>query len=147
MKKSGKDAFFWTKRLEKAEISLRPSIFANFIQFFFAHRSPCLTRSCSSARFASFHLSIVPTRYPVIRRIRSNPTPSPNFSLLFCSFIMTSSCNIIRYPGMQAFQDTSFLICRFPTAGSARPRVFRSGDIHLRLHRHIHRQGLCPRDD
>lgn len=36
----------------------------------------CLTRSRSSARLASFHLSRVPTKYPVIRRMRSNGTPS-----------------------------------------------------------------------
>ena len=37
----------------------------------------CFTRSFSSAFFASFHWSIVPTRYPVMRRIRWNGTPFP----------------------------------------------------------------------
>ena len=32
----------------------------------------CLTLSVTSERFASLKLSRVPTRYPVIRRIRSN---------------------------------------------------------------------------
>lgn len=36
----------------------------------------CLTRSASSAALALFHCSIVPTRYPVMRRILSKGTCS-----------------------------------------------------------------------
>ena len=38
---------------------------------FFCNYIPCLTRSASSADLASFHWSMLPTRYPVIRRMRS----------------------------------------------------------------------------
>jgi hypothetical protein len=54
MKKSGKDAFFWTKRLEKAEISLRPSIFANFTQSF------CLSEPVFDAVVLFGALAIIP---------------------------------------------------------------------------------------
>lgn len=37
----------------------------------------CFTLSRTSARFALLNRSTVPTRYPVIRRMRSNFTPSP----------------------------------------------------------------------
>ena len=39
----------------------------------------CFTRSMTSACFASLKRSTVPTRYPVMRRIRLNFTPSPAF--------------------------------------------------------------------
>ena len=42
----------------------------------------CFTRSCSSARLALLKRSSVPTRYPVMRRMRSNGTPSPTRSFL-----------------------------------------------------------------
>ena len=38
------------------------------------HYNPCFTRSCSSARFASFQRFIPPTKYPVMRRMRSKGT-------------------------------------------------------------------------
>ena len=38
------------------------------------HYNPCFTRSCSSARFASFQRFMPPTRYPVMRRMRSKGT-------------------------------------------------------------------------
>ena len=44
--------------------------------------SVCFTRSCSSCCLASFHLSVVPVRYPVILRILSNLMPSPNCLLV-----------------------------------------------------------------
>ena len=50
----------------------RRRLFLQALQRRFSYR-PCLTRSLSSARLASLKRSSVPTRYPVMRRMRSKP--------------------------------------------------------------------------
>lgn len=52
------------------------------------HERPyiCFTRSLTSAFLPSLNLSMVPTRYPVILRTRSNFTPSPTLPFFTITF-------------------------------------------------------------
>ena len=50
----------------------------------------CFTLSRTSARFALLNRSTVPTRYPVIRRMRSNFTPSPTLPSIIGKWLHSS---------------------------------------------------------
>ena len=69
-------SFGWTCSLRLCCCPVCWTAFANWSAMR-AGSTECFTRSASSARLALLKRSIDPTRYPVIRLIRSNGTPCP----------------------------------------------------------------------